>query len=87
MWLLSALGPGQAAGWSTALSLFVGQLASAPGAHPPKVSVVGPSPLIWVHAPGLQVSAWAAYPAFTVKGLRGEGRQKPWLLRRVLTSH
>ena len=62
-------------------------------APPPGVSGVGsqlgfqlwaPSPLIWVRATGLQVSAGAAYPAFTVQGLRGEGCQRPWLLPRVL---
>ena len=43
-----------------------------------------PSQLIWVHPTLLQVRAWAAYPVFTVQGLRGEGRQRPWLLGRVL---
>ena len=43
-----------------------------------------PNPLIWVHATGLQVSAGAAYPALAVQGLRGEGRQRPGLLGRVL---
>ena len=43
-----------------------------------------PSPLIWVPATGLQVSAVAAYPAFTVQGLRGEGHQRLRLLWRVL---
>ena len=78
---------------SATLSLCVGQLASAPGAHPPKVSGVGgqlgfqvwaPSPLIWVRTTGLQESAGAAYPMFTVQGLRGEGRQRLGLLWRVL---
>ena len=81
------------AGLSTTLGLCVGQLASAPSAHPPKVSGVGgqlgfqvwaPSPLIWVRATRLQVRAGAAYLVFTVQGLRGEGRQRPQLLRRVL---
>ena len=61
--------------------------------RPARVSVVGsqpgfqvwaPTPLIWVHATGLQVSAGAAYPAFTIQGLRGEEHQRPWLLRGVL---
>ena len=43
-----------------------------------------PSPLIGVHATGLQVSAGDGYPVFTVQGLRREGRQRPRLLRRVL---
>ena len=76
-----------------ALGLWVGQLASAPGAHPPEVSGVGallgfqlwaPSLLFWEHATGLQVSTGAAYPAFTVQGLRGEGHQRPRLLQRFL---
>ena len=46
--------------------------------------VWAPCPLIWVHATGLQVSARAAYPAFTVQGQRGEGHQRPRLLPRVL---
>ena len=71
----------------------MGQLACVPGAHPPEVAGVGaqpgfqvwaPSQLIWVRATGLQVSAGAAYLAFTVQGLRGEGRQRPRLLQRVL---
>ena len=78
---------------SAALGLWVGQLASAPGAHQPEVSGVGtppgfqvwaPCPLFWVWATRLQVSTRAANPAFTVLGLRGEGRQRPGLLRRVL---
>ena len=81
------------AGWSAALGLCVGQLASAPGVHPPKVSGVGgqlgfqlwaPSLLIWVHATGLYLRPGAAYPAFTVQGLRREGRQMQRLLWRVL---
>ena len=36
--------------------------------------------LIWVWATGLEVSARAACPMFTIQGLRGEGRQRPWLL-------
>ena len=75
------------------LGLWVGQLASAPVVHPREVSGIGshlrfqvwaPSPLIWVRTTGLQVSAGAAYPAFTVPGLRGEGRQKLRQLPRVL---
>ena len=75
------------------MGLWVGQLASVPGAVPPEVSGVGvppgfqvwaPSPLIWVRATGLQVSTGTAYPVFTVQGLRGEGRQRLRLLLRVL---
>ena len=89
----AALGLSRVALGSSTLGLWVGQLASAPGAHPPEVSGVGaprgfqvwaPCRLIWVLATGLQVSAWAAYPAFTVQGLRGEGRQRLRLLLRVL---
>ena len=88
-----ALGLSLEAGWSAALGLWVRQLASAPGAHPPEVSGVGgqpgfqawaPSQLIWVRTTRLQVSAGAAYPMFTAQGLRGEGRQRQSLLRRVL---
>ena len=43
-----------------------------------------PTPLIWVRASGLQVSARAAFPEFTVQGLRGEESQRLWLLQRVL---
>ena len=90
---LAALGLSHVALWSPVLGLWVEQLASAPDAHPPEVSgagappgfqVLAPSPLICVHATGLQVSARAAYPPFTVQGQRGEGRQRPWLQRRVL---
>ena len=89
----AALGLSRTALGSKALGLWVGQLASAPSAHPPEVSGVdapprfqlwAPSPLIWECATGLQVSAGAAYPAFTVQGLRGERHQRPGLLRRVL---
>ena len=60
---------------SPVLGLWVEQLASPPDAHPPEVSGVGappgfhvwpPSPLICVRATGLQMSAGAAYPEFTV---------------------
>ena len=66
----AALVQSHAALGSTALGLWVGQLASAPGAHPPKVSGVdapagfqlwAPSKLIWERASELQVSAWAAF--------------------------
>ena len=79
--------------WVEVLGLWVEQLASAPDALPPEVSGVGappgfhvwaPSSLICVRTTGLQMSARAAYPAFTVQGLRGEGCQGPWLLPRVL---
>ena len=78
---------------SAVLGLWVGQLASAPDAHPPEVSGVGalpgfqvwaPSPLICVRTTGLQVNAGAVHCTFTVQGLRWEGRQRLWLLWRVL---
>ena len=78
---------------SAVLGLWVEQLASAPDALPPEVSGVGappgfhmgaPSLLISMRATGPQVSAGAAYPALTVQGRRGEGRQGPRLLPRVL---
>ena len=89
----TALGLSQLALGSPVLGLWVGQLASAPDAHPPEVSGVGalpgfqvwaPSPLICVRTTGLQVSARAVYGAFTIQGLRGDGRQSLWLLQRVL---
>ena len=89
----TALGLSRTVGQSASLGLCVGQLASAPSAHPPEVSGVGghpgfqvwaPSPLIWVCATGLQVRAGAAYPTFTVQGLRGEGCQRWLLLQKVL---
>ena len=49
-----------------------------------RFQVWAPTPLIWVCATRLQVSTLAAFPAFTVQGLRGEGRQRLWLLLRVL---
>ena len=73
----SALGLARAAGRSAALGLCVGQLASAPNAHPPKVSGVGsqlgfqlwaPSPQFWVHTTRLQVRAGAAYPSPGAEG-------------------
>ena len=76
-----------------ALGLCVGQLASAPGAHPSKVSGVGsqlefqlwaPSPLIWVRASWASGESWGCFSTVTVQGLRGEGRQRPLLLWRVL---
>ena len=78
---------------SAVFVLWVEQLASAPDALPPEVSGVGAPPgfhvwatslLICVRATGPQVSVGAAYPALAVKGRRGEGRQGPRLLPRVL---
>ena len=88
-----ALGLSHTALGSAVLGLWVEQLASAPDALPPEVSGVGapsgfhvwaPSSLICVPTTGPQVSAGAAYPAFAVQGRRGEGRQGPGLLPRVL---
>ena len=87
------MGLSQEALGSADLGLWVGQLASAPDAHPPEVSGVGgqlgfqvwaPSPLICVHATRLQVRPGAVHCTFTVQGLRWEGRQRLWLLWRVL---
>ena len=87
------MGPSHAVLGSAVLVLWVEQLASAPDAYPPEVSgagaplgfqVLAPSPLICVHATGLQVSAGAAYPAFTVQGWNGVGCQRLQLLPRVL---
>ena len=60
----------------------MGQLASAPGVHPSEVSSVGtllgfqvcaPTPLIWVRATGLQVSAQASFPRVHSPGTEGGG--------------
>ena len=76
---------------SAAFGLWVRQLVSAPGAHPPKVSGVGalqgfqvwaPSPLIWVPVSRALGEHWGCFSAFTVQGLRGEGRQRLRLLPR-----
>ena len=80
----AALGLSCVALGSAVLGLWVGQLASASEAHPPEVQVWAPSPLMWMHATELQVSAGAAYPGFTVQGLSGDGHQSPGLLQRVL---
>ena len=45
---------------------------------PPRSLICAPA------QPGLNVSARAAYPALAVQGRRGEGRQGPQLLLRVL---
>ena len=66
------------------MGLWVGPLASAPSVHPREVSGVGPQSANLGAATELQVSAGAAYPEFTVQGLRGEGRHRPQLLQRVL---
>ena len=71
---------------SAVLGLWVEQLASAPDSHPPEVSGVGaplgfevwtPSPLICVHATGLQVSAGGAYLEFRFQG-GGGARGRGW---------
>ena len=79
-----ALGLSWAALGSAAFSLWVGQLASAPGATHPRCQVWAPSPLIWVCASRLQARVGAAWPVFIIQGLRGQGRQWPMLLWGVL---
>ena len=49
-----------------------------------RFQVWAPSPLIRVHASMASGERWGCFSVFTVQGLRGEGRQRPWLLRRVL---
>ena len=83
----AALGLSHAELGSDVLGLWVEQLASAPDAHPPEVSCVGPqfanlrarNP-----ASGERWGSGAAYPLLAVQGRRGEGRQGPGLLLRVL---
>ena len=77
--------------WFEVLGLWVEQITSAPDAlggfrcwRPSGVSCVCPQFVNRVGATGPQVSARAAYLALTVQGRRGEGRQGPWLLPRVL---
>ena len=80
----AALGLSHVALGSAVLGLWVVQLASAPDALPPEVSGVGPR-FANLHARNRpQVSARAAYLALAVQGRRGEGRQGPRLLPRVL---
>ena len=43
-----------------------------------------PSPLILVRASRASGQSWGCFSAFTVQGLRGEGRQRLRLLMRVL---
>ena len=89
----ATLGLNHVALGSEVLGPWVEQLASAPDALPPEVSGVGappgfhvwaPSSLICVRAAGPQVSTGAAYHGLAVQGRRGEGRQGPRLLPRVL---
>ena len=94
-WSFCCFGPElRASGRSAALGLCVGHVASAPGVHPPTrgfrcglpagVSVVGPKSAdlgVCNRASGEHRSCFSA---FTVQGLRGEGRQRPRLLPRVL---
>ena len=44
----------------------------------------GPCLLIWVCARRASGERWGCFSEFTVQGLRGEGRQRPGLLQRVL---
>ena len=81
----AALGLSPAALGSAALCLWMGPLASAPCAHPPGVSCVGPhSANLGARIGASGESAGAASPKFTIQGLRGEGRQRLLLLCRVL---
>ena len=91
----AALGLNQAALGSEVLGLWVEQLVSAPDALPPEVSGVGAPPEFHVWAPsslicvrnrasGERRGSRAAYPLLAVQGRRGEGRQVPRLLPRVL---
>ena len=88
---LGALGLNHAALGSEVLGLWVEQLTSAPDAlggfrcwRPSGVSCGCPQFANPVRATGPQVSAGAAYLALVVLGWRGEGRQGPRLLPRVL---
>ena len=87
----AALGLNHRALGSEVLGLLLEQLTSAPDAlggfrcwRPSGVSCVCPQFANRVRATGSQVSARAAYLALAVLGQRGEGRQGPRLLLRVL---
>ena len=54
----TALSLGCAAGQSAALGLCMGQLASAPGAHPPDISGVGAQLGFQVWVPSRGFSCW-----------------------------
>ena len=89
-----ALGLDHEALGSEVLGLWVEQLASAPDAlggfrcgRPSGVSCMGPQfANLRAHnwASGERRGSGAAYPALAVQGRRGEGRQGPRLLPRVL---
>ena len=90
---LAALGLSRVALGFAALGLWVGQLASAPSAHPLEVSSLGappgfqvwaPSPLIWVRASQASGERWGCFSPFTVQGLRGKGCQRLLLLLLLL---
>ena len=49
-----------------------------------KFQLWAPSLLIWVGTSWASGERWACFSAFTVQGLRGEGRQRPRLPGRVL---
>ena len=79
----------QATDWGTCSLGHFGSGTQAAGpliracAHP-EFQLWAPSPLIWVRASRDSGEHGAAYPEFIVQGLRGEGHQRPRLLRRVL---
>ena len=68
----------------TALGLWVGQLASATGAHPLEVSGVGPQSTNLGAGNRALGEHGGCLSLFTVQGLRGEGHQRLRLLQRVL---
>ena len=79
----------QATDWDTHPLGHFGSGAQAVGlltrarAHP-EFQLCAPSPLIWVRTSRASGERWGCFSVFTVLGLRGEGRQRPRLLMRVL---
>ena len=79
----------QATDWGTHPLGHLGSGAQAAGpfiralAHP-EFQLWAPSPLIWVCVSRASGERLGCFSVFTVQGLRGEGRQRPCLLWRVL---
>ena len=76
--------PGHRLGYAPTGALLVwcpgSQAAYQVRAHP-EFQLWAPSLLIWVCTSRASGEHWGCFSAFTVQGLRGEGRQRPLLLR------
>ena len=71
----TTLGLSRAAGRSTALSLCVGQLASAPGAHPPRFQVWVPS---WGFRCGWLAGVSVVGPQSAILGVHNRASGESW---------